>query len=475
MGILCLLGGIACAAHAQSSSSSSSSTSSPAFELPAVPQPPAQSTYQGSVGGEPVVPGVRPLTLKDAVLIGLKNNLGLILSGGNATQAAGQRLQRLQSLLPTVNGTFREAAQETNLRAQGLSVPGFPTIIGPYSYTDVRGSVNWTLFSVPSLDNYLAARRDFEASKLTLDDARNLVALSIGYGYLACISDEANIANDQAQVDSTKLSLDQAVANHEAGTAPQLDMLRSRVDYQTQQQALIRDQNGYEKDKLALARAVGLPLQQKFNLVDPLPFAPLDGIPLEEALRVAYSARKDLQAMELQVKAAELSRKAATAERYPRASFEGDYGDIGPTLAHSHGTYDVTGTASVPLFEEARLHGDAKQSQAQLDAARAHLSDMKGQISADIHDAFLDLESAAQLVEVARSNVQLATQTLADARERYAAGVDNNLPVVQAQASVAQANNQYVLSLYQHNVAKLSLARAMGVIDTRYQEFLGGK
>jgi outer membrane protein TolC len=474
--LVCLLGACPFAAQAQTTGTgSSSSTSSPAFEPPTVPPPPAQSTFQGSIGAEPAVPGVRPLTLKDAVLIALKNNLGIILSGGNALQANGQRLQRLQSLLPTVNGTFREAAQETDLKAEGLSVPGFPTIIGPYSYTDVRGTVSWTLFSVPSLNNYLASRHIAQASKLTLDDARNLVALSVGYGYLACISDEANIANDQAQVASTKLSLDQAVANHEAGTAPELDMLRARVDYQTQQQALIRDQNAYEKDKLALARAVGLPLEQKFELVDRLPFAPLEGIPLDEALRVAYATRKDLQAMQSQVKAAELTRKAATAERYPRASFDGDYGDIGPTLAHSHGTYDVTGTASVPIYEEARLRGDAQQSQAGLDAARAHLSDLKGQISADIHDAFLDLESAARLVEVARSNVQLATQTLSDARERYAAGVDNNLAVVQAQASVAQANNQYVLSLYQHNVAKLSLARAMGVIDTRYQEFLGGK
>jgi outer membrane protein TolC len=460
---------------AATGSSSSSSTSSPAFDPPTVPQTPAQSTFQGSIGAEPAVPGVRPLTLKDALLIGLKNNLGLILSAGNATQASGQRLQRLQSLLPTVNATFREAAQETNLRAQGLSIPGFPTIIGPYSYTDVRGTVDWTLFSVPSLNNYLAARNIAQASKLSLDDARNLVAISIGYGYLACISDEANITNDEAQVESTKLSLEQAAASHQAGTAPQLDELRARVDNQTQQQALIRDQNAYEKDKLALARAIGLPLEQKFELVDRLPFAPLEGIPLDQALRVAYSTRKDLSAMEHDVKAAELSRKAATGERYPRASFSGDYGDIGPTLAHSHGTYDVTGSASVPIYEEARLRGDAQQAQAQLDSARAHLSDLKGQISADIHDAYLDLESAARLVEVARSNVQLATQTLSDARERYAAGVDNNLAVVQAQASVAQANNQYVLSLYQHNVAKLSLARAMGVIDTRYQEFLGGK
>ncbi|HEY1577240.1 MAG TPA: TolC family protein [Terracidiphilus sp.] len=455
--------------------SPSSSSSAPSSQPPTIPQAPPQSAYQGSVVTQPATSGVLELTIKDAVLTGLKNNLGIILSGQNVNQAGGQRLQQLQKLLPTVNGTFKESVQQVNLKAQGLNIPGFPSIIGPFSYTDVRGSLDWTLLSVPSLNNYLASRHDFEASKLTLNDARNLVALSVGYAYLACISDEANIANDEAQVASTKVSLDQATANHEAGTAPQLDVLRARVDYQTQQQALIRDQNAHEKDKIALARAVGLPLEQKFELADRLPFAPLEGIQPDEALKVAYATRKDLQALQQQLKAAELSRKAATAERFPSVSFSGDYGDIGPTLGNSHGTFDAVGSASVPLFEEAKLRGDAKQAQAQLDSQKAQLSDLRGQIDADIHDAFLDLESAAKQVEVARSNVELATQTLDDAQQRYSAGVSDNLSVVQAQASVAQANGQYVMSLYQHNVAKLSLARAMGVIDTRYQEFLGGK
>jgi outer membrane protein TolC len=455
--------------------SSSSSSAAPASQPPTIPQAPPQSAYQGSVARQPATVEVLQLTIKDAVLTGLKNNLGIILSGQNVNQAGGQRLQQLQGLLPTVNGSLKESVQQTNLKAEGLNIPGFPSIIGPYAYTDVRATLDWTLFSVPSLNNYLASRHDFEATKLSLDDARNLVALSIGYAYLACISDEANIANDEAQVASTKVSLDQANANHEAGTAPELDVLRARVDYQTQQQALIRDQNAHEKDKIALARAVGLPLEQKFELADRLPFAPLEGIQPDEALKVAYATRKDLQALQQQVKAAELSRKAATAERYPSITFSGDYGDIGPTLGSSHGTFDAVVSASVPLFEEAKLRGDARQAQSQLDSQKAQLSDLRGQIDADIRDAFLDLESAAKQVEVARSNMELANQTLSDAQQRYAAGVSDNLAVVQAQASVAQADGQYVTSLYQHNVAKLSLARAMGVVDTRYQEFLGGK
>ena len=204
-------------------SARASSSSTPPSAAAYIPQAPAQSAYQGSVANQPVTPGVLQLTIKDAVLTGLKNNLGIILSGENVNQAGGQRLQQLQKLLPTVNGTFKESVQQVNLKAEGLNIPGFPVDHRSlFAYTDVRGKVDWTLLSVPSLNNYLASRHDFEATKLSLNDARNLVALSIGYAYLACISDEANIANDEAQVASTKVSLDQANANHEAGTAPEL-------------------------------------------------------------------------------------------------------------------------------------------------------------------------------------------------------------------------------------------------------------
>jgi outer membrane protein TolC len=175
-----------------------------------------------------------------------------------------------------------------------------------------------------------------------------------------------------------------------------------------------------------------------------------------------------------QAKAAEQQRKAATAERYPTFKFDGDYGDIGVNVAHSHGTGNATGTISVPLFKEFELRGDAQVAQAQLDTTRAQLSDKGAQIDADVRDALLDIQSAQQQVEVARSSMDLANEELKEAQERYANGVSDNLSVSQAQQSVAQADNQYVTSLYRHNVAKLSLARALGA-GASYKTYLGGK
>ena len=441
-----------------------------------IPQPQIDtSTYQGSLAQQQVTPGVLQLSLDDAIQRGLRYNLGLILTSQNIGSARGARLEELQALLPTVTGKITEAVQESDLQAQGLRIPGFPTIIGPYGYTDIRGSLNWSLLNLSSLRNYMAQKHNFQAANLSAQDARDMVVLTVGNAYLLVIADAARVQSAQAQVDTSKVSLNQAQSNHEAGTAPLLDELRARVDYQTQQQTLIASQNAYAKDKIALARVIGLSLEQKFELSDQVPYKPLDNLDPDTAVRQALENRADLKALEQTVEAADAARKAATYERLPTITFSGDYGDIGINVSHSHGTGDATGSLDVPLFEEAKLRGDAKQAQSQLEQARARLSDMRGQISADVRDSILDIQAAEKLVDVSKNNVDLANEALSEAQQRYKAGVSDNLAVSQAQQAVAQANEQYVASLYQHNVAKLSLARALGVAQNSYKDYVGGK
>lgn len=441
-----------------------------------VTQPQINSTtYQGSQVKEAATAGVIDLPLDDAIAKGLKYNLGLILTSQSQMTARGSQLQQLQSLLPTVTGDLKSSVEQTNLQALGLKGNGFPVIIGPYGYMDVRGSLKWSLIDISSLQNYLASKHNFASAQLSVKDARDLVVLTVGNAYLTCIADQAYIDAVQAQVDTAKVSLDQAVSNHQAGTSPLLDELRARVDYQTQQQSLITAKNQYAKDRIALARAIGLPLEQKFRLTDQAPYAALDHLDADAAVKEAIGNRFDLKAMQEQVAAAQHARSAATAERYPTVSFDGDYGDIGVNFAHSHGTGNATGTLDVPLFEEAKLRGDAKQAQSQLDQTNAQLSDLQGQIGADVRDSILDIQAAAKQVEVARSNSELAKEALSEAQERYKAGVSDNLAVSQALESVAQADNQYVSSLYRHNIAKLSLARALGVAESSYKIYVGGK
>ena len=432
------------------------------------------SPFQGSVAHGEVSTQPVNLTLDDAIQRGLKANLGVILSGTQTAAARGERLSQLQALLPSVDLNATEADLQTDLPAEGLRIPGFPKIIGPFGYTDLRANLSWSLVDVASLRNYLAARHNFAAATLSAQDAREMVVLVVGNAYLLALADEARVASVEAQVATAKISLDQAVANHQAGTAPLLDELRARVDFQSQEQQLIVARNALEKDKLALARTIGLPLAQSFTLADREPYAAFDQIDVEAAIRQAHANRKDLAAMVEQTKAAEEQRKAATAARLPTLKFEGDYGDIGVNVNSSHGTGNATGTLSVPLFKEFALRGEAQQAQAQLDTAQAQLSDKNAQVDADVRDALLDIASAEQQVEVAKSSVALANQALSEAQQRYANGVSDNLAVSQAQQSVAQANDQYVTSLYRHNVAKLSLARALGAAEN-YKNYLGGK
>jgi len=380
----------------------------------------------------------------------------------------------LQSLLPSVDASIKEADMQVDLPAEGLRIPGFPTIIGPFGFTDLRASLSWSLVDIQSLHNYLAARHNFAAAQLSAQDARELVVLTVGNAYLLALADESQVSSVEAQVATAKVSLDQAVANHQAGTAPLLDELRARVDYQSLQQQSIAARNALEKDKLALARTIGLPLGQQFNLSDKAPYAAFDQLDVDATIRQAHLNRKDLAAMVEQTKAAEEQRKAATADRLPTLKFNGDYGDIGVNLSHSHGTEDVAGTVSLPLFKEFALRGEAQTAQAQLDTQRAQLSDMNAQVDADVRDALLDIASTGKQVEVARSSVDLAGEALNEAQQRYANGVSDNLAVSQAEQSLAQANNQYVTSLYRHNVAKLSLARALGAGQS-YKNYVGGK
>ena len=432
------------------------------------------SPFQGSVTASEASAQPVNLTLDDAIQRGLKTNLGVILSGTQTAAARGQRLSQLQSLLPSVDFSAQETVMQADLPAEGLRITGFPKIIGPFGFTDLRAKLNWSLVDVASLRNFLAARHNFAAAELSAQDARELVILTVGNAYLLALADETRVTSVEAQVATAKISLNQAVANHQAGTAPLLDELRARVDYQSLGQQLIVARNALEKDKLALARTIGLPLAQSFTLADKAPYAAFDQLDVDAAIREAHANRKDLAALVEQTKAAEEQRKAATADRLPTITAEADYGDIGVNVRHSHGTVDATGTLSVPVFKEFGLRGEAQVAQAQLDTAQAQLSDRNAQVDADVRDALLDIASAQQQVQVAGSSVELANEALSEAQQRYSNGVSDNLAVSQAQQSVAQANDQYVASLYRHNVAKLSLARALGAAGN-YKNYLGGK
>ncbi len=312
----------------------------------------AQATpdsFKGSVVDGKSTGTTIDLSLDEAIRRGLRQNLGLILQSSAQKNANGQRLEQLQDLLPTVTGRVSYSVQQINLAAFGLSIPGLNPIIGPFQVVDFRALMTQKLLDISSLQNYLAAKHNFQSANFTAEDATNMVVLTVGNAYLLCIADQARIESVNAELATSKVTLDQAIAAHDAGTSPKLDVLRAQVDYQNVQQSLISTKNSLAKDKLALARTIGLPLDQEFRLTDQVPYAALDQVNPETAFAAALKSRKDLQAAEEQVKVAQAEKKAAFASQLPVAKANGDFGDLGNTPGHSHGTYLANGEISAPI------------------------------------------------------------------------------------------------------------------------------
>jgi outer membrane protein TolC len=249
-------------------------------------------------------------------------------------------------------------------------------------------------------------------------------------------------------------------------------VLRAQVQLKTEQQQLLAQRNQLAKDKLALGRVIGLPPGQAFSIADTTPFAPLSGITQEQAIQLALAQRPDYQSAKKQVQAAQQTLGAARAEWYPTVGLSGFYGDTGPTLANSHGVFTINGALNFNIFNGGRIRGDVEKARAALKQRSDDLADLGAQVEVQVRNAFLDLQSAADQVAVARDNLSLSNQTLDQARDRFTAGVTDTIEVVQAQGTVAAANDNLIGALYAHNLAKVSLARALGQADQQIKKFI---
>jgi outer membrane protein TolC len=250
---------------------------------------------------------------------------------------------------------------------------------------------------------------------------------------------------------------------------------RTGVQLHTEQYNLSIARNNFAIAKLNLARAIGLPLGQMFELADRLPYADLNPQSVEDALAKAYSSRSDFRSALSTVKSAQQQLSSVRGERYPVLAANGDYGLQGPTFDRSHGAFTFQAGLNVPVFTGGRIKGEVTEAEADLRKRQAEAENLRGQIDYDVRTAYLNLQAAKEQVEVARQNVDLANENLARSKERFAAGVTDSVEVVQAEQSLASANDQYITSLTSHNVAKLQLARALGVARTGYSQYLSAQ
>ena len=447
--------------------------------VPSISLPGSQSTFTGSEPEGKATSEVLQLGYEEAIERGLRNNLGLLLSGDQTILARRERWKELSNLLPNATARIQEDVQTLSLTALGLKSNVFPfpvpKVIGPFNYFDARASVTQSVFNFQDIEKERAASESLKSAQYNYKDSREVVVLAVGNAYLVAIATAARIETTDAQVTNARALYNKAVDQQNAGLSPAIDTLRAQVELQTRQQQLIVARNDYAKQKLSLARIIGLPPGQQFQLTEKAPYQALTPMPLEVYLQRAYASRWDYQAAQSQVHSAELTHRAAAAGRYPSLDVSANYGDIGVTPAHSNGTWQVNGGITIPIFQGGKVHSDLLEADAQLKQARSQLGDLRGRIDYEVRTALLDLTAAAEQVEVARSSVDLAEQAFTQSKDRFSAGVTDNLEVVQAQEALASAHESYIESLYAHNLAKVELARAIGDAEQGVKRFLKGE
>jgi outer membrane protein TolC len=433
------------------------------------------SPFLGGIPSAPAAATPLALTLEDAIGRGLRQNLGLFLGEQGTRSAQAARLNARSGLLPNVSAGVSDIGQQINLQAFGFpSFPGIAPIIGPFNVFDARVSVSQAVVNLTSLNKARAGAENLRAAQLSYQDARDIVVLGVAGLYLQTISSRARIEAARAQFNTAQALYQRAVDMKQAGVVPGIDVLRAQVEMQALQQRVIFYENEFEKQKLGLARAIGLPVGQPFTLADQVAYTPPPPLAVEQALQQALENRADYRSAAALVSAAESAKRAALAERLPGLQFEGNYGAIGFRPWESHGTFAAGVTLAIPVFQGGRTRADILQADSALEQRKAELADLRNGVEQEIRVSLLDLKASGDQVAVAESAVKLAAEQLKQAQDRFTAGVADNLEVVQAQEAVATANENDISALFGYNLAKATLARALGGAEKTYLQFLRG-
>lgn len=444
-------------------------------------------SYQGSVPGQEPAAGTVTLSLVDAVRRGLEVNLGAVSAAISSGAAKDQTAQARSVLLPQISANLGATETQIDLAAYGLntifsSLPsslakGFsiPSVVGPFHYVQAEGIVNWNALNITALRNWQVSKESERATRFNQRDARELIVLAVGGTYLQAAADEAQVEAEKAQVGYAKAIYDQAVAELAAGTNARIDVMRTQVELQTEQERLNAFQGEYDQQKISLARLIGIPLDRSLVLSEALEFKDTEGMDEMSLLRSAFDHRMDLKAAESQLAAAKLALSSARSERYPSVSFSGDYGAMGVDPTSTHGVFTASGSVNIPVWEGGRIKADVDLAQQTMRQREAEYQDQKQRVEQDVRNALIQLKTAIGQVRLAQTNRQYALETLNQARDRFAAGVTTSVEVVQAQQQESSAESDYINGLFAYNLARLTVARATGAAETNLSSLFEGK
>ncbi|HXD19148.1 MAG TPA: TolC family protein [Vicinamibacterales bacterium] len=438
-------------------------------------QLPPNSPFAGGVPQGAATSETLQLTVADIIRRALEHNLGVLLSEESMSHAAGVRRAALSELLPNLNARISESRQRNNLEAFGFSGAAFniPRVVGPFNVFDARVFLSQSVLDRRASNETRAETHNVEAARHSYRSARDLVVLVAANAYLEALAADARASSARSQLATSQALYQQAQDLKQGGIIAGIDVVRAEVRLNGDRLRVTSSQNDLEKTRLQLARVIGLPVGQPFAVSAQLPNVPVPDLTVEEALAQAYRERPDyLSALE-RVKAAEAVRAAASSELLPSVRVNADYGALGLKATDAVATYSLSGSVNIPIFQGGRTQGRIAQADADLRQRRAEAEDMRAEIYYDVRASFLDLQATGEQLQVATRSRELANQELTQARDRFAAGVANNIEVVQAQQSVTTADEQYIDALLGFDVAKAVLARSLGDAEAAVQRILG--
>ena len=414
------------------------------------------------------------LSLRDAIQAAVDNNVNVRLLKERIAAAQAQANTSFGALLPNVSGYVSGRNQTVNLGAFGLPSDRLSglglrrSVTDPFEVYDARATLVQDIFSLSLIQRWRAAKSGVDVASLEAEVTKRDVMATVGLLYIEALRADEAVKARQADIDLAQQLVKLAKDRRTAGVATGLDVTREEVHLENDRQRLLVAQNDQESARLNLIRALGIDFEVRVVLTDELRFVPEQAQTPEQVLTIARQQRLELRAQEQRQRLAALSLSSVSSERIPTLSLAGDYGWIGLKPEDALATRSIGLTFSIPIFDGGRRESRISETRSRVRQESIRMKDVSDQVTLEVRNALLTLESSTQQVAVSEKGLELALKELTFARDRFAAGLTTNIEVTNAQTSVARARDNQIEALFRFNASRINLARAKGEIETLF-------
>jgi outer membrane protein len=410
------------------------------------------------------------LTLQQALRIALANSTLIRTAQARLDKATGQYAQARSPLLPQVNVAAHQSYYTASLLGVGLDIPNLPTKIGPSAAMDARLHVSQDVFNLESLREYQSSRSRQDSSRFMVNDARELVTLTVVSAYLDALRAKAS---RDSLIEQTRLAQELYQITRDRvnqGVSAELDANRAMQQVNTLEQQRLEFEQTYIAAKLNLASILQARVTSDFEVSDPAAYGDMVNLSSDRnaAVQTALTTRADYQSANASVRAAELRVQSIQSSRLPTFRVSFSDGQSGSTPVNNINTYSVQGALNVPIFTGGRISGETEEAEGALRESRTALDETRSQIEKDVLSAISGVEWALKEVEASTGNTTLSRQEVDLTRSRFTQGISDNTELVNAQTRLSQAEDSRIRARYRLGVARANLARATGVAENSY-------